>query len=401
MQRTIIGFALSLAPFSLAMAVLAAGYSQQAPRWWTASVELAILGGITIMIYGVNVDALPTHSGKPWKSLPLVAMQVASGVIGAWLTFLGSGFGNQNVNRMGHALATVGAVLFLVNLMLLFRQPGPRPERVAPHLRTMQQRVDRAAIPFTMMSGFMVVIGTALGLLLTWWRPTFGRWDLVWAHVMLLGFFFAMASGTSYHVLSRWSGVEFRSLAAVRWHRLTYLISFPLMVIALGWDVDWMFLIGGPLMAIAMGLWALNIVPVLGGLMRPIRWGVLLALVFLAVGVALGVWFAIDPVMGARLRTTHVAANLYGFAGFLISGFGYSYIPRLAGHGDHPWPILGLAQLGIMLAGIVATTVTMGLRMYGHVGEDAVLMASAVSACGLLMLALQAIALFLRKPGSR
>jgi hypothetical protein len=381
----------------MAVALVATGASAAHPAWWPASVGLAILGGIAIMIYGINIHSVPAHSGRTWTSVNLVAAQVVAGVTGAWLVFFGRGFRIEGMDRAGHLLATVGAVLFMANLGLLFRQPGsPRPPKVAASERSTVQRVDRLAIPFTMTSGLMVVAGTALGLALTWWRPGSGRWDLVWAHVMLLGFFFPMASGTSYHMLSRWTGKPWRWIGLVRVHLWTYLVSFPLMVIALARDIDWLFLIAGPLMAVAMLAWAANLLPMALALPGPVRLGIVLAVAFLAAGVTFGVLFAIDPATGPRLRGTHVAANLYGFAGLLISGFGYAYVPRLSGCHGLRWPGLAMLQLGLMVIGVVSGMVAMGMRMYGEIGPDAVLAANVIAAVGMALFAIQVAGTFLR-----
>ena len=397
MHRFLIAFSLTIAPVALAASLVGIGYSASHAAWWTASVQLAILGGVTIMIYGINIHSVPAHSGRSWRSVELVAVQVVAGVLGGWLVFLGRGLREQPVERIGHLLATIGAVLFMTNLGLLFRQPGPpRPPKIPKEQRTTLQRVDRLAIPFTITSGVIVVAGTALGLLLTSWRPGSGRWDLVWAHMMLLGFFFAMASGTSYHMLSRWTGRPWRSIRLVQVHLYAYLVSFPLMVIALARDIDWMFLIGGPLMAVAMLAWAANVIPMALRLTGPVRWGILLALVFLTAGVTFGVMFAIDPGTGPRLRGTHVAANLFGFAGLLISGFGYAYVPRLSGCHGLRWPALAVAQLVVLAIGVTGGMVSMGMRMYGEAGTTAVLAWNVIAGIGMALFALQVAGTFLR-----
>jgi hypothetical protein len=397
MQRLLLGSTLTIAPVGMAVALLAMGYSAQDSAWWQASVVLAILGAITIMIYGINIHSVPAHSGRAWASDTLVATQVVSGVVGAWLAFLGRGLGVDSLDRVGFLLALIGAILFMTNLGLLFRQPGPaRPPKVPAADRTVQQRVDRLAIPFTILSGLMVVGGTALGLVLTFWTPGFGRWDLVWAHVMLLGFFFSMASGTSYHMLSRWTGRSWRFPNFVRAHLVAFLASFPLMIVALAWDIDALFLIAGPLMAIAMIAWAANVVPMSLHLSGPVRAGILLALLFLVAGVSMGVIFAVDPATGPRLRWTHVAANLYGFAGLLISGFGYAYLLRLSGTTSLRWPRLAVTQLGVMVSGVAAAMITMALRMYGHIGHEPVLLANGIAAAGMLLFAIQVAGTFMQ-----
>jgi hypothetical protein len=56
---------------------------------------------------------------------------------------------------------------------------------------------------FTRMAGGYLLPGLVVGAALPWWRPGFGRWGLVWAHALLVGFIMSMASGVSYHVLPR------------------------------------------------------------------------------------------------------------------------------------------------------------------------------------------------------
>lgn len=394
MQRTIIAAAVTAAPIAMAVALALAGYSQTNGAWWTASVQLAVLGGITIMIYGVNVQALPVHSGKRWRSLPLVAVQVGTGSVGAWLIALGYGWRHDSLVRIGHWLALAGAVLFLANLMLLFTGPGARPPRIPWQDRTQQQKVDRLAIPFTMLSGLIVVVGTALGVLLDSWQPSFGRWDLVWAHVMLLGFFFPMASGTSYHMLARWSGRDFRSLRLIAVHLIMFLVGMPAMAIALAVDSDLLLRIGAIAMAISMLAWAINILPVAWPLAMAVRSGISLAMCFMVFGIGLGVMFALDPVAGARLRSTHVVANLFGFAGLLISGFGYRYVPQLAGVIQMRWLVLRLPQVVLVTVGCGLGMFVMGLRAYGHVEASAAFMPCLLGAVGLLLFALNTAATF-------
>ncbi|MCO5217113.1 MAG: cbb3-type cytochrome c oxidase subunit I [Thermomicrobiales bacterium] len=397
-QRTLIGIALTFAPAAMGVAIFLAGYSQTHPAWWQASVHLAVLGGITIMIYGVNFNALPVHSGKPWRSEGLLALQLASAMLGAIICAWGYGHRLESWLMIGHLLAFAGAVLFQVNLVLLFTQPGERPPRIPWDQRTQQQKVDRMAIPFTMVSSLVLMLATGLDLALDFWTPEQGRWDLVWAHLMLLGFFFPMASGTSYHILGRWAERDFRSLRLIRVQQISFLIGLPTMAIALGWDLDWLFLIGGPLMAVAMGCWAINLLPVAWRMSPAVRFGIVMAMIFMIVGVTLGVIFAIDPALGARLRTTHVMANLFGFAGLLMSGFGYRYVPHLAGQSDVRWPLLQAPQLILMVGGCAAGMVTMGLRMYGHIEPEIVMWATAPAALGMMLFAINAAATFMRSP---
>lgn len=396
-ERSITAVAVTAAPLAMGVALLLAGYSQTNGAWWTAAVQLAVLGGITIMIYGVNVQALPAHSGKNWRHPQLVALQVGAGIVGAWMLAFGYGYRIDGWIRLGNMLAFTGAVLFLVNLMLLFTQPGERPPKIPWDDRTHQQKVDRLAIPFTMISGLVVVIGTALGIALDYWTPEQGRWELVWAHLMLLGFFFAMASGTSYHMLGRWANREYTSLRLMQVHVLAFLIGLPAMTIALGWDIDWLFRVGAVSMAVAMISWAVNILPVVWAMSPAVSIGITLALTFMAVGIAFGVAFAINEGLGPRLRTTHVVANLFGFAGLLISGFGYRYVPQLAEVSEMRWPSLKIPQIALMAAGCAVGMLFMGLRMYGHVEPEVVLWPCIVGAIGMGVFAANSAATFYEK----
>lgn len=399
-DRAIINVAFVAAPLAMAVALLLAGYSQTNGAWWTAAVQLAVLGGITIMIYGVNIRAVPMHSGRSWRFHWLVGVQVGAGILGAWMVGLGYGQREDWLIRSGHILAFLGAILFYTNLRLLFSQPGPPRQRIAWDERTPQQKADRLAIPFTIISSFMLLAGTGLGVALDYWEPAQGRWDLVWAHILLLGFFFPMASGTSYHTLARWSGRDFPFLQLIRVHQVGLIIGLPAMAIALGWDIDWLFRVGAVTMAVAMICWAINVFPVAWKLSPAIRTGISLALIFMLVGIAFGVAFAIDESLGPRLRTTHVVANLFGFAGLLISGFGYRYVPQIAGREDMRWPALRMPQIVLMAAGCAVGMLFMGLRMYGHVEPEAVFWSCLVGAVGMGIFSVNTAATFATFPGS-
>jgi hypothetical protein len=52
------------------------------------------------------------------------------------------------------------------------------------------------------------------------------------------------------------------------------------------------------------------------------------AFVSLALGIALGVGFALDHGLGAQLRPLHAELNLWGWATLLIYGVGYHMLPR-------------------------------------------------------------------------
>ncbi len=55
------------------------------------------------------------------------------------------------------------------------------------------------------------------------------------------------------------------------------------------------------------------------------------AFVCLALGLALGLSFAINRAFGAALRPLHAELNLWGWVTLLIYGFGYHMLPRFTG----------------------------------------------------------------------
>lgn len=214
-----------------------------------------------------------------------------------------------------------------------------------------------------------------------------GRWDLVWAHAMLVGFFLSMAAGVSYHVLGRWSGRRWRSLRAIRVHLMIVTIGPPLMLIALatGWQA--LFLVAGSLQAAAVMLFLVTIVPMMPSLPGPTRAGFAGAALALASGVALGAAFAINPVLGAHLRSAHAMLNLFGGAGFLISGVAYYLVPRFAGR-PLRWPRLVGFQLALLSGGIILGAGGWAWKGFGGNAVGAVSLAHAVVAVGFLLLGL-------------
>jgi hypothetical protein len=75
------------------------------------------------------------------------------------------------------------------------------------------------------------------------------------------------------------------------------------------------------------------------------------AFVYLALGIGLGVWFALDRATGALLRPLHAELNLWGWATLLIYGMAYHMLPRFAGRAlRHPH--LAVAQSWLAIAGV-------------------------------------------------
>ena len=392
MERRLISVTMVMAPLALAVAAIAAGYSAVEPGWWAAAVRLAVLGGIALMIYAVNIRIVPVFALRRWRSERLLLAQVVAGGVGAWLTFLGTGLRVTALTGFGQALALAGGLLFMANLMMLFRQQ-PAFHHVPPAAYPHQAAIDKLATKFTRLSGSFLVLGLGLGVALTWWHPASGRWDLVWAHMMLVGFFLSMASGVCYHVLGRWTNRPWRSLATIQWHYRIVVLGLPFMLLALATDTSWLFLIAGPLQALALALLLINCVPLVMHLERPVRLGILAAGAFLIFGVTLGVMFAIDPALGARLRQVHAAANLFGWGGLLISGFGYYFVPHFAGARIR-WPRLALAQLGELAMGIAAGIAALLWHALGDGPDGAVVAAQGIVGVGLILFAIQTAGIF-------
>ncbi|MBI4217056.1 MAG: cbb3-type cytochrome c oxidase subunit I [Chloroflexi bacterium] len=79
------------------------------------------------------------------------------------------------------------------------------------------------------------------------------------------------------------------------------------------------------------------------------------SMVYLTLGVALGVAFLIFPDLKV-LRTVHVHLNLVGFVSFMIFGVAFHILPRFKGQPLHSeglaWLQLWLANIGLL--GLVA-----------------------------------------------
>jgi len=350
MGRRFIPIVIVLAVAAFAVAAAALAFVADEPQLWSAAVGLIVLGGITPMIYAVNVRIVPVFSRRQWAHPQVVYAAISAGVAGAWLVFLGRGLPNQTLEETGHGLALIGGILFIASLIRLFRSeptinaapPLPFPEQAA---------IDRIGINFTRMAGMYLLLGLTVGFVTEFWTPDRGRWDLVWAHTMLLGWFLQMVAGVSYHVLSRWTGERWRSAGRIRAHLLAVTFGLPAMVGALALDLDWLFAIAGPMQAVALTLFVWNIWPLVAKLPALSRLGMFLAGSYLVLGVSIGASAAMDPANHVRMRFSHATINLLGFAGLLICAVGYYLFPRLVGHVLR-WPRLAKVQIATHAAGV-------------------------------------------------
>ena len=77
------------------------------------------------------------------------------------------------------------------------------------------------------------------------------------------------------------------------------------------------------------------------------------SLVWLGVGVLIGVAMAFVPARALAYRPAHMHANLLGFVSMMIFGVAYHVIPRFTGHPLHA-PRLVAVHLWVANAGLVA-----------------------------------------------
>ena len=343
MGRRSIPLTLVLAILAFAVAAGSFGFVPDRPRLWSAAVALIVLSGITPLIYAVNVRILPVFSRRTWRHPRWLEGMLAAGVASGWLVYAGRALPNRPVEITGQGLALLGGVLFVTNVVRLFR--APVTTNVAPPLPFPEQAdIDRIGIRFTRLAALYLLFGLLVGFVTLFWTPEQGRWELIWAHTLLLGWFLMMASGILYHVLSRWTGARWRSVRRIRAHLVVVVVALPLMLLALAFDVAWLFAIAGPLQAIGLGLFAWNVLPLITGLPSLSRFGMRAAVWFLVIGVSIGASAAMDPASHARMRFSHTTINLLGWTGLLVCGVGYYLFPRLAGQ-PLRWPRLASAQV--------------------------------------------------------
>ncbi len=387
MSRYLVPAAMVSAMIAFAVAALAAGLAPARPGWWQAAVSLAILGGIIPMISAIVIRIVPVFSRRSWAGEAWLRLQVGLAIAGAWTVFAGHITGQHAGVVAGNLLALGGGIMLAVNNARLFRQPASA--RPAPPLPYPDQAiVDRVATRFMRFAGISLLFGLGVGAVVSIWRPEQGRWDLVWAHAILIGFFLSMASGICYHVLTRWTDRRWRAIAPIQWHFALVAIGLPLMLLALASDQLALLAVAGPLQAAAIALFLANIAPLVAALPQPTRRAVQAAMLLLLVGIVFGAAFAAHPAMGARLRLVHAEINLFGWSGLLISGIGLYFLPRLAGQPLF-WPRLTLLQLGALATGVTLCVAGLLWRTYGNGPAWTIAIAQSLVAASFLILALQ------------
>ncbi len=89
------------------------------------------------------------------------------------------------------------------------------------------------------------------------------------------------------------------------------------------------------------------------------------AIIYLAIGVTMGVLMVINPGWGASLRTAHTHINLVGWVSMMIFGVGYHVLPRFRGKQLHSEGI-ATAQLILSNIGLVGFAILITLfAVYG------------------------------------
>ncbi len=342
-----------MAVLAFAASALAIAFVLDHFRYWSASVALVVLGGITPMIFAVNARILPVFSGRGWQRPNILYAAMVSTIAGAWMVFVGRALPNDLLETAGTFAALAGGLLFLTSIVLLFRSPrrGSGPPLPYPG----QAEVDKVGTKFMRLASIYLVLGLVTGVLLEFWTPTRGRWDLVWAHLMLVGWFVSMASGVLYHIGSRWTGGQWKWPKLIHAHYYITLIALPLMIVALARNMTDLFKVAGPLQAAAVILLVVNVFPMARKMPPTVRTGVIAAACFLALGVSLGASVAIDPANHTALRLAHAQINLYGWAGLLISGVGYYLFPRFAGQ-PLRWPRVAQIQVVLLLISVIVSS---------------------------------------------
>jgi hypothetical protein len=380
MGRRIVPAVIVAAILAFTVAAASLAFVPETSRLWSASVALVVLGGITPLIYAVNARIVPVFSGRTWQRPHVLFAAMLLSISGGWLVFGGRALPSDGLELSGALAALAGGALFMLSIVWLFR--SPKTSAATPPLPYPDQAaVDQVGTHFMRLASSYLLLGLLVGIVLLLWTPSHGRWELVWAHLMLVGWFMSMAAGVLYHVLPRWTDGRWKHPELIRAHLLITLVALPAMVIALALDRTTLFAVAGSLQAIALFLMVWNIVPLAWKLPGISRTAVFAAASFLTLGVSIGASSAIDPLNHVTLRLTHAQINLFGWAGLLICGVGYYLFPRLAGQ-PLRWPHLAQAQMVVLLLGVVISATAWRWYFAGDRGVTPYITVSALMMAG-------------------
>lgn len=336
---------------SMPLSALAVAQAPDSPHLWRAALALALLSWITPMILAVNIRIVPVFSRRTWRWPRLVLSAVIGSIAGGWITALGIALSEDRLETLGQVIALAGGLAFTVSIVGIFRQSTRGPS--LPVLNPLQSQVDRWATRFMRFALLFFLSGLLIGAVRTVWTPESGRWELVWAHLLLVGWMLHMVSGVLYHAASRWTGVPWRDVRLVRLHLQLAPLATVIMVAALATDRTVLFAIGGSMQALALALLAFNVIPVIWPMPQPARTALVSAFVCLGLGVSLGASFAFIPSLGPTHRITHATLNVYGFTGLLLYGAASYLLPRFFGY-PLRWPRMVLGVVVLHLASVLA-----------------------------------------------
>ena len=124
------------------------------------------------------------------------------------------------------------------------------------------------------------------------------------------------------------------------------------------------------------------------------------ALLYLALGIALGASFALDRALGARLRPLHAELNLWGWVTLLIYGMAYHMLPRFNGRALR-WPGLAHAQSWLAISGVVLVAGGWIALLLALPWARGLLVAGGAVQAGAALLFVLLIGALLREPRSR
>jgi hypothetical protein len=343
----------SLISYSLSSVLV--GLAPDHSGYWSAGISLAVLGGVLPLISAVSVRIVPVFARRSWQFPNLVRFQLIAAITGGWLVCIGQIAASESLERAGHVIALAAGVTALLDLGILFRQKATG--QASPSSSHNQRETDRFGTTLSRFAGVWLLAGLGTGVFVTFAHPDQGRWDLAWAHMLLLGYVMSMISGVCYHVLGRWTGVPWtdRRVQLARLHVRITLIAAPLMVLALAADTPWLFMVAGPVQAVALLLFLGAIAPFVWAMPSTSKWAMIFAGIFLGCGISLGAWFAGHPEMGPRFRMAHATLNIYGWIALIVSGVAYYLLPRMFGR-PLRWPKLAFIQvpLGVISVGLLA-----------------------------------------------
>ena len=110
------------------------------------------------------------------------------------------------------------------------------------------------------------------------------------------------------------------------------------------------------------------------------------ALIYLLIGVILGVVIGTDPMLAVRFRFVHIHLNLLGFMVMIIAGVAYHVLPRFTAR-TMPWPAgvkyhFYLQNIGLL--GMLGTKLTDDIWTAG--GKTIFVLFAVVTASGLFIM---------------